>query len=472
MTNPIEYHFYGEHPDHQASELPTKEENVPYGVKRTVAAKISCDPSHRHVPTDWASPHVAPEASGEFRMPATKVDFYTALRHIYKVEYDLAGGTGAADVAYGAIDVFAGTVIDVKPAATKAQYSFDGWKMDGTDTIYNPEDEITVNKDIKLIAQWTYTGGGGGGGGGVTRYTLTYDTNGGSAIAKETYNSGATVKLTKVPKKDGYIFDGWHLDSALSEDVDEVKITKNITVYADWIEDNGNAGNGHYTPGSLNGEDHFAYVVGYPDGTVRPNDHIDRAEVTTIFFRLLKEDVRAANLTAMNSFGDVNAEDWHNKAISTMAKLGIVKGRYADAFVPDAFITRAEFAVICARFDDSEFEIVDEFTDVQGHWAEAEIHESAAHGWIRGYEDNTFKPDQFITRAEAMTMINRVLNRVPETVDDLLDEMIKWPDNSNTAEWYYLPVQEATNGHNFIKKNNIYEKWTELTEPVDWTQYQ
>ncbi len=472
VTNPINYYFYGAAPDHSDSELPAGEENVPYGVKRNVAANISCDASHRHIPTNWASPHVAPDTNGEFRMPATKVDFYTALRHIYKVEYDLNGGTGAADVSYATIDVFAGTVIDVKPAPTKASYTFTGWKLDGTDTIYNPDDEITVNEDVKLIAQYDYNGSPGGGGGGVTRYTLTYDTNGGSAIAKETHNSGKVVELTKVPKKDGYIFDGWHLDSALSEDVDEVKMTKNITVYADWVEDNGNAGNGHDTPGSLNGEDHFAYVVGYPDGTVRPNANIDRAEVTTIFFRLLKEEIRNGNLADTNSFKDVSDEDWHNTAISTMTKLGIVKGRYTDRFVPDAAITRAEFAVICARFDDSEYEIVDEFTDVQGHWAEAEIHEAAAHGWIRGYEDGTFKPDQFITRAEAMTMINRVLNRVPETVDDLLADMIKWSDNSDKSAWYYLPVQEATNSHDYDMKNHIYEKWTALRGVTDWTEYQ
>ncbi len=320
---------------------------------------------------------------------------------------------------------------------------------------------------------YSYERSGGGGGGGTTRYTLTYETNGGNEIAKETYNSGATAKLTKVPVKDGYVFEGWHLDEALTEDVTEVKMTKNITVYAAWVEDNGNAGNGHETPGSLNGEDHFAYVVGYPDGTVRPNDNISRAEVTSIFFRLLKPDeVRDKNLTDENDFADVNTADWYNTAISTMAKLGIVNGRTEESFVPNAFITRAEFAAICARFDDSEYEIVDNFTDVNDHWAENEIHEAAAHGWIRGYEDGTFKPDQFITRAEAMTMINRVLNRVPETADDLLADMVNWPDNSDKSAWYYLAVQEATNSHDYEMKNHIYEKWTALREVTDWTKYE
>ena len=250
-------------------------------------------------------------------------------------------------------------------------------------------------------------------------------------------------------------------------------MTKNTTIYAKWVEDNGGAGSGYGTPGGLNGEDHFAYVVGYPDGTVRPNENISRAEVTAIFFRLLKSDeVRDKNFTTENNFNDVNDGEWHNALISTMAKLGIVKGRATDAFVPDAFITRAEFATICARFDDSEFEVVDNFTDVQGHWAEHDIHEAAAHGWIRGYEDGTFKPNQFITRAEAMTMINRVLNRVPETADDLLDGMINWSDNSDESAWYYLAVQEATNSHEYDMKNHIYEKWTALRETTDWTKYE
>ncbi len=353
------------------------------------------------------------------------------------------------------------------PIGMKANYGYRNGKWDTV-----PETPARGEAAVTYTYSFEKTPGGGGGGGGVTRYTLTYDTNGGSAIAKETYNSGATVKLTKVPKKEGYVFEGWYEDKELTKPVDEVKMIKNITVYAAWVEDNGNAGNGHDTPGSLNGEDHFAYVVGYPDGTVRPNANIDRAEVTTIFFRLLKEEIRNANLADTNSFKDVSDEDWHNTAISTMTKLGIVKGRYTDRFVPDAAITRAEFAVICARFDDSEFEVVDEFTDVQGHWAEVEIHEAAAHGWIRGYEDGTFKPDQFITRAEAMTMINRVLNRVPETAADLLADMIKWSDNSDESAWYYLPVQEATNSHDYDMKNHIYEKWTDLREVTDWTQYQ
>lgn len=319
---------------------------------------------------------------------------------------------------------------------------------------------------------YTYTRNNGGGGGGNSTYTLTYESNGGTEFSDEKHSPGTVVELVKVPKKDGYIFDGWHTDNNLTADTNQVTMTKNITVYAAWIEDNGSAGNGHDTPDSLNGDDHFAYVVGYPDGNVKPHNTITRAEVTTIFFRLLKNEVRDGNLTYTNSFVDIHAEDWFDTAVSTMSKLGIVNGRTTNRFEPNAYITRAEFAVICARFDDSEYTISDEFTDINGHWAANEIHEAAAHGWIRGYEDGTFRPDAYITRAEAMTMINRVLNRVPENADDLHSDMIVWPDNADKTAWYYLPVQEATNSHNFVMKNSIYERWTSIKEAKDWTQYE
>lgn len=309
-----------------------------------------------------------------------------------------------------------------------------------------------------------------GGGGGVAHYTITYETNGGSRISPESYASGKTAELTKVPTKEGYIFEGWYLDEALTEKVTELKMTKSVTLYAKWVEDNG-AGTTHEIPAMLNGEDHFAYVVGYPDGTVRPNANITRAEVTSIFFRLLVDEVREANLTTENNFSDVNEGEWYNTAISTMAKLGIINGKGDGKFAPNTPITRAEFAVICARFDDSEYEISDNFKDVAGHWAEAEIHEAAAYGWIRGYEDNTFKPNQLITRAEAMTMINRMVKRAPEFVHDMLDSMTNWPDNSDVSAWYYIAVQEATNSHDHERKNDIYETWTESNDSHDWTQY-
>ena len=225
-------------------------------------------------------------------------------------------------------------------------------------------------------------------------------------------------------------------------------------------------------PTGLNGDDHFAYIVGYPDGNVKPGSSITRAEVATIFFRLLTEDVRTANSTQSNSLSDVSRGQWFNHAISTLSSMGIVKGNPDGTFDPDAPITRAEFAAIAARFDDKDTNTTSNFSDIASHWAKDEIGVAANKGWINGYPDSTFRPNQYITRAEAMTLVNRVLNRLPEKSEDLLDDMIKWPDNADASVWYYLAVQEATNSHDYSDKSNAdkYEKWTKLRENRDWTE--
>ena len=223
-------------------------------------------------------------------------------------------------------------------------------------------------------------------------------------------------------------------------------------------------------PALLNGSNHFAYVVGYKDGNVRPQGNITRAETAAIFFRLLKEDVRSENLSKHNDFADVTEDSWYNTAVSTMAGMNILKGRTANSFAPQAPITRAEFAAICARFDSGRAEENSSFTDISGHWAEKEIERAATLGWVSGYTDGSFHPDAPITRAEAMTLINRVLCRMPETKADLLDSMTKWPDNQPGA-WYYLAVQEATNSHTYEQKDSKYETWTALTAEPDWSKY-
>ena len=225
-------------------------------------------------------------------------------------------------------------------------------------------------------------------------------------------------------------------------------------------------------PTGLNGDDHFAYIVGYPNGNVEPNGNITRAEVATIFFRLLTEEVRTANSTQSNSLSDVTRGQWFNHAVSTLSSMGIVKGHNDGTFAPNAPITRAEFAAIAARFDDKNTDMSSKFTDIASHWAKNEIGIAANKGWINGYPDGTFRPNQYITRAEAMTLVNRVLNRLPENSSDLLDSMIKWPDNSDASAWYYLAVQEATNSHAYSdkSKDDKYEKWTTIRDARDWTE--
>ena len=225
------------------------------------------------------------------------------------------------------------------------------------------------------------------------------------------------------------------------------------------------------TPDLLNDSDHFAYVIGYKDGNVRPYGLISRAETTTIFFRLLKDSVRDGNLLTSNTYTDVADDYWANTAISTMTGLGIVQGRSTTTFDPKAPITRAQFAAICARFDTGKSSGEQTFSDIQGHWAEKYIERAAELGWIKGFEDGTFRPDAYITRAQAMTMINRVLNRIPEDESDLLPGMNVWPD-CNPGDWFYLAVQEATNSHDFEHKAGNYETWTSLNEDPDWTRYE
>ena len=221
----------------------------------------------------------------------------------------------------------------------------------------------------------------------------------------------------------------------------------------------------------LNTTDHFAYIVGYGNGEVRPQNNITRAEVATIFFRLLTDDVRDENLTKTNRYSDVTRADWYNTAVSTLSSMGIITGYPDGTFRPNAAITRAEFAAITARFDNDGDKTAAKFSDIATHWAKDEISIAYNNGWINGYPNGTFGPQRDITRAETMTLVNRVLNRQPETEDDLLPNMTVWTDNANPNAWYYLAVQEATNSHYYeFKTNSQYEKWTELRETRDWTQ--
>ena len=224
-------------------------------------------------------------------------------------------------------------------------------------------------------------------------------------------------------------------------------------------------------PTGLNGKDHYAYIIGYGNNDVRPQNNITRAEVATIFFRLLTDETREANMTKSNGYNDVKDGDWFCYAVSTLSKMGIIKGYEDGSFKPNDPISRAEFAAIAARFDPDGDKTPASFFDVTSHWAKDEISIAANHGWIKGYEDGSFKPDQKITRAETMTLVNRVLNRLPETKDDLHKDMKTWVDNMDETAWYYLAVQEATNSHYFKNKTGTkFEQWTDLRDTRDWSE--
>lgn len=235
-----------------------------------------------------------------------------------------------------------------------------------------------------------------------------------------------------------------------------------------------------YVDGLLKGiellekEIHFNYVIGYTDGTIRPGNNISRAEVATIFFRLLTDEAREQYTTTAGSFTDVKAGMWCNRAIATLTNMGIIKGYTDGSFQPNKSITRAELATIIARFAKLDVN-TKTFSDITGHWAQKNIELAAGNGWINGYEDGTFRPNNNITRAETFAMINRVLDRQTESVSDLLptSDMNMWSDNMDADAWYYKDVQEATNYHKCDRVgDSVYEKWTEKVPDIDWASYQ
>ena len=327
-------------------------------------------------------------------------------------------------------------------------------------------------------------------------FTLTYNVTGDlpegyTAPTAQSMLVGSKYTVAKVPEsvtgsKDGvngtFSFNGWKTKDGTVL-TGEQQLTADLTLHGVWTftkkSSGGGGGGGSHkptvtipddVPTGLNGDDHYAYIVGYPDSTVRPQNGITRAEVATIFFRLLTDETRNANSTKTNSYSDVAAGAWYNHAVSTLSAMGIVKGDSHGKFNPNAPITRAEFAAIAARFDDKANTTAVDFSDIASHWAKNEISAAANNGWINGYTDGTFRPNNKITRAEAMTLVNRVLKRLPETAEDLHNDMIKWSDNSDTSAWYYLAVQEATNSHYYDLKENKHEKWSKLRETRDWTE--
>ena len=373
----------------------------------------------------------------------------------YKVEHYKQNLDGSYNNTPNDIDPLSGTAGTLTAAAAKDYPGF----TPGTVT----QEKIKSDGTTTIRIQYTRSS-----------YTLTinYVYRDGSKAAEshiETILYGKDYSVTS-PKISGYTADKLVVSGTMPADNRTVTVTytKNgghhprpkPTVE---IEDDDALG--------LNTTDHFAYIVGYGNGEVRPQNNITRAEVATIFFRLLTDDVRDENLTKTNRYSDVAATSWYNTAVSTLSSMGIITGYPDGTFRPNAAITRAEFAAIAARFDNDGDKTAAKFSDIASHWAKDEISIAYNNGWITGYPNGTFGPQRDITRAETMTLVNRVLNRQPETEDDLLPNMTVWTDNANPKAWYYLAVQEATNSHYYeFKTNSKYEKWTELRETRDWTQ--
>ena len=456
---------------------------------------------------DFVAWNLAADGSGETYHPSDiyrlEVDttFYAlwaaAAPDLVKVIYDANGGTGTVvdpDSPYAP-----GTNITVESdqGISREGWHFVAWNLerDGSGDTYHPGDTYLLEKDTTFYALWATD----------------------MAVLKITKTStGATVPdsakfvITGTPKASGVTFDPVTVTyadikagtyaltvPAGTYTVTEDRNSASLPLYTLYISgDNATAKevpagatvtfgiNNRYVetiippspptppePPVLNKKDHFAYIIGDNRGLVEPDASISRAEVATIFFRLLTDASRAQLWTQANGFSDVDLEDWYNNAVSTMARGGIIVGYPDGTFRPDAPITRAEFATMAVRFFRDNHIAIPRFTDVAGHWAEQYIYLAAEKGLIVGYPDNTFRPDAPITRAEAMTIINRLLERHPHK-DRLLQNMIRWPDNMNTNAWYYAEVQEATNSHIYVLEGDGYESWQELLPVRDWAAFE
>lgn len=301
-------------------------------------------------------------------------------------------------------------------------------------------------------------------------HTLTFDTMGGSKIAPETVRHGLTVAKPKDPVNGGYIFDGWYTDKTFRHRYDfSTPLTEDITIYAKWflivlpgvtVKKN--------TP-KLNTADHFAYVQGYPDGTVKPAGNITRAETAAILFRLMDDASRKTYYSTKSGFRDVASGSWYNTYVATLNNAGVITDSSNGYFRPNEAITRAELAAMLAKFSETTG-AANYFNDVSAsHWAANAIAICAKLGWITGYPDGTFRPDKNVTRAELMAMINRATGRAPKSADAFLPGMKTWIDNT-ADKWYYLDVQEATNSHSYTVKGS--ETWTALTSDPNWSLYE
>ena len=492
--------------------------NVTYKVGTEVVGtdvyNFDADVAIRPVPTQegytfygWTSKDSAFDIRG-FKMPAHNVVIegkfeknpakqytYTVNKHFYNekgVEVKVENGTPNPAVENTAVSEL------YKDAAVKQ--TVDGKTyvyVSGLTTVTDNLEKLTKDVTIDLYYYLNVEGGNDipdaweyrltfkvvngswndGGNADIVTYVQFKDQKTGEAFKDE----AVVVPVTRIPAVGDKPNSGYHAGAWDTSPYDNYKVQKD-TVFTYTYAKNGSGGSsggGHHrrptvtipddVPTGLNGNDHYAYIVGYPDKTVRPQNSITRAEVATIFFRLLTDETRNANSTKSNSYSDVAAGAWYNHAVSTLSAMGIVKGSNGK-FNPNAPITRAEFAAIAARFDDKANTTTADFSDIASHWAKNEISAASNNGWITGYPDGTFRPDNKITRAEAMTLVNRVLKRLPETEEDLHDDMIKWSDNSDVSQWFYLDVQEATNSHYYQTKENQFEKWTELRETRDWTE--
>lgn len=304
----------------------------------------------------------------------------------------------------------------------------------------------------------------------LDEHTLTFDTLGGSRVAPVTVRHGLTVAKPADPVYGGFLFDGWYTDKTFRTLYNFASpLTTDTTVYAKWIPITLPGTTVKKTAPKLNTSDHFAYVQGYPNGTVKPAGNITRAETAAILFRLMDDASRKTYYSTKSGFRDVASGSWYNTYVATLNNAGVITDSSNGYFRPNEAITRAELAAMLAKFSETTG-AANYFNDVSAkYWAANAIAICAKLGWITGYPDGTFRPDKNVTRAELMAMINRATGRAPKSADAFLPGMKTWSDNT-ADKWYYLDVQEATNSHSYTVKGS--ETWTALTSDPNWSLYE
>ena len=434
-----------------------------------------------------------PKKQNDRYVSASYVAYFRPYR--YTLHYEANGGTGKKmdDQIFQH-----GQILPLNDCTySREGYDFMGWSMSadnvkqfdnkaevGFSSLLQTSDEPKDNAEVTLYAVWQEQS--------VTIGYVSSDTELGTvSSALETVAAvKGTAKGSTAQPKSGARFDGWYSadGTLLSTELKFVPTRVDGTVWQ------GTTYYAHFSakrspstpstpakpdetkptlapiPEMLNGEDHYAYLLGYEDGTVRPNGSISRAEVATVLFRLLKDDVRMQNLTKDNAYSDVSDTAWYAAAVSTLSKMGVISGYPDDTFRPNAPITRAEFAAMIARFDETAKSADTPFTDISGHWAENAIGKAYGNGWVEGSSKTVFCPESNLTRAETATLLNRVLHRLPEKESDLLANQIVWPDNPETF-WGYLAIQEATNSHEYERKaDGVHETQTANRENRDWSK--
>lgn len=449
------------------------------------------DEQGKHLPTDGTTYTPEKDSSGRYRNGSYVARF--RLKQ-YVLHYD-ANATDAVGTMKDQTFPHGQAHPLEKCAFSREGYRFVGWATGPAGEV-KYEDQKSIKLDEKfqnltndndvvtLYAVWE-----------EQSVTLSYEPNdaelGSVSSALETVAAvKGTAKGSTAQPKSGARFDGWYSadGTLLSTDLAFVPtkadgaVWQGTTYYAYF-----SAKRSPSTPSTpakpdetkptlapipemLNGEDHYAYLLGYEDGTVRPNGSISRAEVATVLFRLLKDDVRMQNLTKDNAYSDVSDTAWYAAAVSTLSKMGVISGYPDGTFRPNAPITRAEFAAMIARFDETARSADTPFTDISGHWAENAIGKAYGNGWVEGSSKTVFCPESNLTRAETATLLNRVLHRLPEKESDLLANQIVWPDNPETF-WGYLAIQEATNSHEYERKaDGVHEMQTAKRENRDWSK--